>query len=322
MNKELERIASQYAPVYENDRAGNLYLDITGTSRIFGPPADCASRILHDLIEKTKIKPAAASACNKLVSKVATRAIRPSGLIQINSGTEDEFLAHQDIRILPGMGPTLLRTAETTGIREIGELASLTVKEALSIFGKNGPLLRSMAQGIDGTPIEDRNRERKITEQADFNEDTLDEEIIRGAVITLAESSGLQMRRSKLGAAKICMEITYADGVRVEGQEKPKSCCILDRDILETAERIFRKAAVRRIRVRSIRLSLEGLIPLDYEVDLFEPEIEKHHKLQKTVDEIRNRFGNEKLLHGLAVVSVLQGKSSKRLLTAGTVNGF
>jgi DNA polymerase-4 len=86
MNKELDRIASTYAPVWENDKAGNLYLDITGTKRIFGPPSDCSSRIMREIIGHTEIRPAAAVASNKLVSKVATRTIRPTGLIQVNAG--------------------------------------------------------------------------------------------------------------------------------------------------------------------------------------------------------------------------------------------
>ena len=202
-NRELELVAARYAPAWENDRAGNIYLDITGTTGLFGPPADCSSRILKDILEKISIRPAAAVACNKLVSKVATRTIRPTGLIQVQAGTETEFLAHQDIRILPGMGPGLLRTAAVTGIREIGEIAALSDTEALALFGKLGPLLRRMASGIDGSPVGGgsllshtggQNGERRIVQKADFTEDTIEETSIRGALISLAEHGGLKMR--------------------------------------------------------------------------------------------------------------------------------
>ena len=46
MNRELERIAAVYAPAYENDNQGNMYLDLTGTADLFGPPADCSRWIL------------------------------------------------------------------------------------------------------------------------------------------------------------------------------------------------------------------------------------------------------------------------------------
>jgi DNA polymerase-4 len=317
MNTEIEKVTARYAPMWENDRMGNLYLDITGTTRLFGPPADCSCRILRDLIELTGMRPAAAVACNKLVSKVATRTIRPTGLIQVQAGTETEFLAHQDIQILPGMGPSLLKAAAVTGIREIGEVAALSTTEVLSIFGKKGLLLRNMALGIDDSLVEDRSRKKRITQQADFDEDVIEGTAIRGAIESLAGHGGLLMRRDKLGAAIIRLEVLYADGVWAEGQEKPKRAFVLDRDIAGAAERIFIKTAARRLRLRSIALFLEGLTPLAYEPDLFEPETEtKNRKLQEAADGIQNRFGFGKLTRGpVFAASSMQG--SRRLLTAG-----
>jgi len=302
MNKELDRVAAVYAPVWENDRAGNLYLDITGTTRIFGPPSDCSSRILREIIGHTEIRPAAAVASNKLVSKVATRAIRPTGLIQVNAGTEAEFLAHQDIRLLPGMGPGLLRTAAVTGIREIGEVASLSVNEALSIFGSKGFLLRDMAQGIDGSRVEERKGERRITQQADFNESTIEETTIRGAIEALAEHAGLQMRNEKLGMRKVQIIVKYSDGIEITGREKTKGILVTDSEISAMAYRVYQKTAKRRIRIRSIGLCFEDLVPLGFQPDLFEPETEnKNRKLQEAIDKIQTRYGIGKIARGMVL---------------------
>jgi hypothetical protein len=81
-------------------------------------------------------------------------------------------------------------------------------------------------------------------------------------------------------------------------------------------ERVYKKTAVRRIRVRSIGLSLEGLFPLGFEPDLFEPETEiKERKLQEAVDLIQNRYGVGKVTRGVALVSA--GKGNRKLLTGG-----
>jgi len=302
MNNELEKVAERYAPVWENDKMGNLFLDITGTSRIFGPPADCSSRILREINEQAGIKPAAAVASNKLVSKVATRTIRPMGLIQIYNGTEAEFLSHQDIRILPGMGQKLLRTASIAGMREIGEIAALTVAQALALFGKQGPLLRSMAQGIDGSRVVERKEDRRITRQADFNEDVIDETAIRAAIESLAEHGGLEMRNEKLGMKNLSVAVIYADGVRVEGKEQVKRPLVTDREIMAAAYKVYKKTVGRRIRIRSIGISFENLVPLGFQPDLFEPETETaDRKLQEAVDKIQNRYGAGKITKGLVL---------------------
>jgi DNA polymerase-4 len=304
MNKELDRLAAQYAPVWENDRSGNLYLDITGTTRMFGPPVDCSSRILKDILEQLDIRPAAAVACNKLVSKVGTRTIRPTGLIQIHAETEAEFLAHQDIRILPGMGPKLLRTAAITGIRAIGELAALAPHQALALFGKQGALLRDRALGIDNTPVENRRGARRINQQADFNEYLIDEEIIFGSIGTLAENGGLEMRNDKLGSRCVKLGVIYSDGVELEGCKKTKNLMITDNDIYREACALYGNTATRRIRIRSIYLCLEDFSPLGFQPDLFEPEIEiTGIKLQEAIDKIQNRYGIGKITRGRCLKS-------------------
>jgi DNA polymerase-4 len=305
MNKELEKIAANFAPAFENDTNGNLYLDLTGTAGLFGPPADCSSRILREIFDKTGMRPAAAVAGNKLVCKAASRVIRPVGLIQIQHGTEAAFLAHQDIRLLPGMGPSLLRTAEVTGFREIGELAALSDGEALSLFGKRGLLLRDTARGIDDSPVESGDlNEKKIEKRLDFAMDTLDFDTIRGGLIFLSESAGIEMRRDKLGVRNITLAALYSDGVRASGSVREKRALVTDREIAAALEGVYLKVVVRRLRVRSIGLTLGELRPLGWEPDLFVPEPdEKGRRLQEATDRIRGRFGFASLMTGAVMAA-------------------
>jgi len=316
MNKEIEKIAARYTPVWENDKAGNLFLDISGTTSLFGSPVDCSSRVLRDIIEHTDVSPATAVSSNKLVSKVATRTIRPVGLIQVQNGSEAEFMSHQDIRILPGMGKSLLNVASVVGMTEIGEIAALSEAGVIALFGKRGSLLRNMALGIDSSPVVDISGRKSINQQADFNEDVIEETAIKAAIEVLAERGGLEMRNGKLGMRKLSVVVVYADGVRAEGGEKLKRLLVTDKEIMLAAYSIFKKTAVRRIRIRSIGISLEDFIPLAYQPDLFEPEMEiKSRKIQEAVDKIQNRFGAGKITRGAALTSAMSG--DRQLLTVG-----
>jgi DNA polymerase-4 len=305
MNRELERLAAVYAPAFENDSLGNLYLDLTGTARLFGPPADCSSRLLREILEQTGLRPAAAVAGNKLVGKVASRAIRPAGLIQIQTGTEAAFLAHQDIGLLPGMGPLLLRTAAATGFREIGELARLNDGEALSLFGKRGPLLRDTALGIDDSPVASGSlAERTIGGQLYFAEDVIDFDLIRGGLSYLAEQTGMAMRRDRLGAGRIQAAALYADGARVQGGQREKSLLVTDLEIAEKAAQAYIKTVNRRLRIRSVGLILSDLRPLGWEPDLFAPEDGgRDQRLQEAVDRMRNRYGLQAITTGAALAA-------------------
>jgi len=291
-NTALEAIVRRYAPAWQNDGCGNLFLDISGTRGLFGPPADCICHIQNEIIDGLGVRAVAAAATNKLVSKVASRAIRPLGLIEVRPGDEAAFLAHQDIVLLPGLGPSLMKAIRVTGFREAGELAALSDGEAVALFGKKGVLLRDAARGIDNTPVSAGNENRSIERRADFPEDVLDETIIRGALASLAENGGLGMRNEKLGMKTLRVTVIYSDGFEIHGTEKTKRPLVTDSEIMTTAYAIYKKTVNRRIRLRSIGLCFEDLVPLAYEPDLFELETETvSRKFQEALDKIQNRYG-------------------------------
>jgi len=304
-NGVLENVVRRYAPAWQNDGCGNLFLDISGTRGLFGPPADCLCHIQNEIIDSLGIKAAAAAASNKLVSKVASRAIRPLGLIEVRPGDEASFLAHQDITLLPGLGPSLMKAIRVTGFREAGELAALSDSEAAALFGKKGILLRDAARGIDNTPVSAGNGNRSIERRADFPEDVLDETVIFGALASLAEHGGLGMRNEKLGTMAIRITAFYNDGYEAHGSEKTKQPLVTDCEIMTAVHSVYRKTVKRRIRLRAIGLALEDLIHLGYQPDLFEPENNtKKRRLQEAVDKIHNRYGTETLTKG----TVLEAK--------------
>jgi DNA polymerase-4 len=314
MNEALEKIVAVYAPAYEHDGGGNFYLDMTGTTALFGPPADCSSKILREVLEQTGLYPAAAVATNKLVSKIATRMIRPAGLIHIQAGMEAAFLVHQDIRLLPGMGPKLVQIATATGMREIGDIAALSNGEVVSLFGKFGPVLRDKALGLDDSPV------RQITDTAlvvdkklQFAESTIEWEVIRAGIVVLAETAGLEMRGAKLGAQFLQLAVTYADGVQPTGEATDR-LFITDREIADGAVGVYRKIVPRRLRVRALGLRLADLRPLSFQPDLFLPEPEeKSRHLQDAADAIRTRYGHSSLMTAAVLAASSAGAAGVAL---------
>ena len=308
-NKLLEDIVNKFAPAWQNDGKGNIFLDISGTRRLFGPPADCICRIQHEIMGKVGVKTAMAAASNKLVGKVASRAIRPAGLIEVRPGNEAAFLSRQNIGLLPGIGQKLQRILTATGFRDIGEIAALSDTEALSLFGKEGLVLRNNALGIDTAPVEG-GRNKTIWRRADFPEDLIEYDRIRAALSSLVSYGGFELRNEKLSVGRIKLGALYSDGVEAEAAEKPKEALVLDRDIFHLTEKLYKKAVDRRIRIRSLYISFEDLSPLEYQPDLFEIETNlKENKLQLSLDSIHGRYGQNALKRGLSLSPVPEAKT-------------
>lgn len=293
LGSEMERIASRYSPDIENDGGGHVYLDLSGTERLFGPQVDCAIRMRREIMEATGVEPTVAVARNKLVAKVATRSIRPSGMASVRAGDEACFLAPQDAFLLPGVGPSIARLLSVTGLREIGELAALNDDAAIAIFGRQGISLRDAALGIDDTTVASGLlEERVIRRRLEFAEDMLEEPLMRAALVALVEDAGLELRKERLAAYRLGLDLLYADGVWTKADERSRSQLVLDRDLIAIADRTFSRAASRRVRLREIGLELSELKCLSRQFDLFEPEVERRaERLQAAVDASRQRFG-------------------------------
>lgn len=299
----LHEIASHYCPTIQSDSGGHLFLDMQGTSRLFGPPVDCAVRIRNRIHERLGMDIAVAVASNKLVAKVGTRAIRPSGIAQVNGGEEAAFLARQEVGLLPGVGPAIGRLLSVAGFSEIGQVANLDDQQALALLGKRAIALRNAARGIDASIVDPKRMDcRRIVKRVDFAEPAHDRDAIRAAVISVAEDAGLAMRQELMACMVIHIVLFWADGTTSEGLYRARTPMVLDEEVMRGAWSAMERAMSRRVRIRAFTISLQELSPARREPDLFTPEgPTREERLQQAVDATRRRFGSVALTHAAAV---------------------
>ncbi len=76
----LFKRALPYSPLVEMaDGDGHLFVDATGTGRLFGPPMDVARRLCRKVRTDLGLDPIWSVAPNKLVAKIASRLVKPVG---------------------------------------------------------------------------------------------------------------------------------------------------------------------------------------------------------------------------------------------------
>jgi DNA polymerase-4 len=114
-----------YSPLIEQWRAGHMFVDLTGTRRLLGLAVDTAARIQRELRERFSLRNSVGVAGNKLVSRVASRVIRPRGVCDIFPGGEAAFLAPLEIQVLPGLGEKTAIKLADLNISRVGEEGAL-----------------------------------------------------------------------------------------------------------------------------------------------------------------------------------------------------
>ena len=155
-------VLGQYTPVLEPLRFGHAYLDMRGTTRLFGPVKDAAAKAQKEIRDRLRLDASAGVAGNKLVSKVASDFLIDRGdyfgLCDVRHGDEAPFLAPLRIGYLPGVRSKIRRELLDLNIKINGQLAAVPTATMQAVFGRFGLLLHQRARGIDNRPVQPPNQ--------------------------------------------------------------------------------------------------------------------------------------------------------------------
>jgi DNA polymerase-4 len=289
--EKLWRIGLDYTPLVERAGRGHLFVDLSGTARLFGAPEDAAQRLRREIREATGLSPSMALSTNKTVSKVATRVFRPAGFVALSPNEEGGLIRMQPVGLLPGVGPLLLGRFALLDIDEIGDLADLSEPEARAI-GPRGPELVTRARGIDVSPVDPEPAGRRaVSGEAVFEPDTTDPEVLGLRLAGLVAELGFALRKEGRGARRASVALSYTDGLRDFGSARAPRIFARDDELASIALPALEAARKRRVRVRRLELCLTEIESAGAELDLFEPEDSRRSRLQSALDGIHGRFG-------------------------------
>ena len=137
-----------YSPLVEPTSLDEAFVDLTGCLRLHGSLLDTAQQI-HDKIRKQiGIDSSIGIASNKLLAKVASAEVKPSGMLWVVSGMECRFLAPLGVNRIPGVGPKSSAELKRMGIHTVAQLKKIPMEWLEQVYGKWGTALYFKARGI------------------------------------------------------------------------------------------------------------------------------------------------------------------------------
>ncbi len=299
----LFKQALPYSPLIESGETdGHLFLDVTGTARLFGPPMDVAWRLRRQVKKDLSLDPIWSVAPNKLVAKVATRLVKPDGEYIVAAGEEEALLAPLPIDLVPGIERNDWLRLQEFNLSRVSHLTALSLAQLQIPFGARARFLYEAARGIDPSPVLPVGQKPpKIMIDHEFGNDTNDKSSLESALYGLVEQAAEKVRRRRRAARRVAVILDYSDGIRCARQLAAKPATANDLTLFELARRTLRLAWTRRIRIRHIRLICDRLTFPPAQLKLFAAEREQTQQranLINAIDGIRSRFGSEAIQMG------------------------
>jgi len=209
-SRRFHEILREYTPVVEPAGADEAYLDVAGSELLHGSPEHIGREIKRRVREEIGITASVGISVNKLVSKVASDAGKPDGLVVVPAGQEAAFLAPRPLRDLPMIGPKTAEALSKLGLRTIGDLAKVPVSALEAKFGRHGIELHERALGrYDAPVLAGRAEAKSVSREMTFGVDEPDGDRLRAVLRGQAERIAADLARQGKSARTVVLKLRF-----------------------------------------------------------------------------------------------------------------
>lgn len=301
----LATAISRYTPLWEPAKPGHMYMDMSGTGRLWGRAKDTASRIRMEIKGNLSLPGTVGVAGNKMISSIASRVMPSEGVLDVDHGEEAAFIAPLRVDYLPGIGHIRRRTLlEELNISLIREIAILDIGHLKLVFGRQAIIIHQRAQGVDPTPVHPIAMKPSISESIILPKDENDDHKLLGVLYVLVEKCSQRLRSRGVLPQKAGLVLRYSDQAEVSRQVRLSFDSFWDFDLYAPLEQLFFKACQRRVGVRFLRVWFKELRPVSTQLSLFSQKsslVKKNIEVIRALDNIRKRHGDEAIKFGKVV---------------------
>ena len=281
----------QLAPVVERASIDEMYLDFTGTERLYENDLPAFMKKLKQIVrDEFSLPCTVALSANKLVSKIATGTAKPDGVITVPHGTEAAFLAPLPANVIPGVGAKTEEFLTRHGFRTVGDIQKRTQDEFMDLLGKHGLWIYSAAHGKGSEHVTSEYTRKSISREETFGHDIQDLAELERLLFELTEDVCASLRKKGWKTRTVSIKFRYTDFTTFTRDHTVEPT---DHDavIYKTAVDLLRENFDRRRKLRLIGVRLSNFSE-ETQLDLgLDPAAGKNENVLKAMDEIRKKYG-------------------------------
>lgn len=212
-SERIMQIVRAHANTVEEASIDEAYFDLSA-SESYAKAKKIAEMIKKEILKKESLTASIGIGPNKLVAKLASDFQKPNGLTVIQPKEVENFIAKNQLRKIPGIGPKTAGILKERNILTIEDLRALDRFDLELMLGKHGLVLYEKARGIDDSPIVEEWTARSISEQETLHNDSLAGDVIIALLKKLARQVYGRFEESEFETFK-----TVGITVRFEGFE-------------------------------------------------------------------------------------------------------
>ncbi|MBW7573389.1 DNA polymerase IV [Caproiciproducens faecalis] len=294
----VKQIYLSYTNQVEPFSIDECWLDVTGSTRLFGSGPEMADQIRARTKSELGLSVSVGVSFNKIFAKLGSDLKKPDATTVITRENFREKVWPLSADSLLGVGKVTGKHLNSMGIKTIGDLAGTDSKYIRSSFGKMGYEMWKNANGLDNSEVsagEVSEIPKSIGNSITCVHDLFDMDEIWPILLYLAEKISFRMRSAGVVASGI--QLTIKDN-RLHVSQHQMQLEIptrLTMDLALAAKEMFRKSYCWACPVRALGISGFSLLPESetQQTSLFHSALrdEKMEQLESRLEHVRNKYG-------------------------------
>lgn len=294
MSNSMFQLLYKYTPDIEIASIDECYLDYTPIKHIYGDPLDFAKKIQSEIYENLGFTVNIGIANNKLCAKMASDFEKP---FKIHTLYENEIILKMwplKVGELFGIGKKTVPKLEKLNIYTISDLANSDLDKLSKYFKNQAQYLINRANGIDESKVVSTPPERKgIGNEITLPKDIETKDEVFNCFKILSEQISARLKKMEKYALTITIILKDNLFTRSTHQKKLLNAIRNSEDILKIAKELYLEMKYEKpIRLIGIRVNnLTDMVI--HQVSIFESNIEENIKLEKTVNDLKEKYGTK-----------------------------
>ncbi|MCQ4085668.1 DNA polymerase IV [Saccharibacillus sp. JS10] len=312
-------ILEAYTDLVEPYSIDEMFMDVTASLRLYGgDPQQLAHLIQTRITVETGVRARIGIGSNKAQAKLACDLVAkktPQGIIHIQSKAQWENLIWQyPIRKMWGIGHRMEKHLLALRILTIGELAQTPLSKLQKRWGVNGEVLWRVANGLDDSPVTPWTPQQQKQIGTTITLPRLYQESHEIEIVLLELCTEVGRRARKMYRMGDLLSIGgsgeggYHKSERFHQRSRLPDPTDITAELYQEALQLFRKGW-NGLPIKRLHVSLSGLVDSDtYQLSLF-ADREKQRLLDRTIDSIKDRFGETAIVRGYSFTAAGQAKN-------------
>lgn len=290
----LYKLLLNYTDKIERFSIDECFMDLTG----FLMDRDLlsiAQEINKLVYEKFKFTVNIGVSSNKLLAKMASDFEKPNKIHTLYREEIPDKMWPLPVSELFMIGRKTVPKLLNMQIKTIGDLAKTDKNLLNKKFGKHGIQMWEYANGIDSSEVKNKKElPKSIGNSVTLPKDAFTKEEIEKILVALAEQVTYRLRKYNLLANVVNIQLRTNSFKDYSHQKKLKAPSSSTKEIIELSKEILEQMALDEP-IRLIGLRVDNLENKDeIQISFFETD-EKQNKLDKAIDELKQKYGYTKI---------------------------